>query len=427
MYRRTRGRPWLVFGGGALVLVVGILVVKWWLGHGEPDSANADSSTLQANAAGQKQPETAAPASRKQANSPPSSTPASDAGKPKQSAPSKPSGNEPVKIAMGANLPGASPKPDAGNKPVAPASESKSPATPAVTTNLPRGTHDDAPAKQDTGLTAPPPAVNPTRMPDAAVSQRVQLGLDLIKQNKPVEARKTLSDALNAPGVPPAEAQRIRDELTKLNERLVFGPDITAGDPYVFGHQIASGEALAKLPKKLGLSVDWRFLQRINQISDPARVRAGKTIKVVKGPFHAIIDKRAFRLDLYMGDFSDRVYVRSFSVGLGEAGATPEGAFVVKPDSKLVNPAWTNPRTGEYFQPDDPKNPLGEYWIGLVGASDNIRGLETYGIHGTVDPASVGKEMSMGCVRMLADDIKVIYEVLVDSVSRVEIHGNDWP
>ena len=104
-----------------------------------------------------------------------------------------------------------------------------------------------------------------------------------------------------------------------------------------------------------------------------------------------------------------------------------EGVFAVKPGSKLVNPAWTNPRTGEQFKADDPKNPLGEYWVGLIGASDNIRGLETYGIHGTIEPDSIGLEKSMGCVRMLDDDIRIVYEVLMEQVSRVEIHGTDWP
>ena len=236
-----------------------------------------------------------------------------------------------------------------------------------------------------------------------------------------------LSEALNASTLSSADAERAREELAKLNERLVFNPEVATGDPYASAYVIESGDSLAKLPKKLDLDVDWRFLQRINQLSDPTRIRVGQRIKVIKGPFHAIIDKRAFRMDLYMGDFSDRVYVRSFTVGLGEFGATPEGAFIVKPDSKLVNPAWTNPRTGEHFEPNDPKNPLGEYWIGLLGASDNIRNLESYGIHGTVDPDSIGQERSMGCVRMKADDIKLVYELLIDSVSHVEIHGPDWP
>lgn len=429
MYRRGKSRPWLALVGGAIVVALGIFAVKWMVGPGQPASAEAGESQLQANAeSASGDQKSAAPSTGK--------TPTSSGGSSTNN-PATPPANQPVKIAMGEPVPGA----NAGQaKTAAPPAVVKSPSASNQNSGAPAGAQQPQqpqpqPSRSDLAGGGGAPARDaapkpPVATPDnssAPASQRVQLGLDLIKQNKPIEARKMLSEVLASPGVSNAEADRIRAELTRLNERLVFGPDITAGDPFVSMHQIAAGEALAKLPRKLGLSVDWRFLQRINQINDPARIRAGQKIKVIKGPFHAIIDKRTFRLDLYMGEFSDRVYVRSFTVGLGEYGATPEGAFVVKPDSKLVNPAWTNPRTGEHFQPDDPKNPLGEYWIGLVGASDNIRGLESYGIHGTIDPTSIGKEMSMGCVRLAAEDIKLIYEVLMENVSRVEIQGNDWP
>ena len=101
--------------------------------------------------------------------------------------------------------------------------------------------------------------------------------------------------------------------------------------------------------------------------------------------------------------------------------------FVVKPNSKLVDPEWVNPRTGERFGPKDPKNPIGDYWIGLIGDSDNIRGLEGYGVHGTIDPDSIGAMKSMGCVRLANDDIALVYELLMDGVSTVEIHGEDYP
>jgi hypothetical protein len=255
----------------------------------------------------------------------------------------------------------------------------------------------------------------------------LKAGLDLIAQNKPVQARAMLSAAMLTTGITPADAENIRTELTKLNQRLIFGPEIIPGDPYVTSYTIEGGDSLAKLPRKLSASVDWRFIQRINNISAPERIRVGQRIKVVKGPFHAIVHKPTFRMDLYMGSGSDRVFVRSFKVGLGEYGATPEGEFVVKQNSKLVDPAWTNPRTGEFFASGDLKNPLGKFWIGLIGVSENIRDLETYGVHGTIDPESIGQLRSMGCVRMLDGDIAMVYEVLIEGISHVEIHGEDYP
>lgn len=255
----------------------------------------------------------------------------------------------------------------------------------------------------------------------------MKTGMDLLAQNKPIDARKMLTAALDSPGISPTDAEKIRAELTKLNQRLVFGPDCVPGDPFVQAYSLESGDTLVRLPKKLGLSVDHLFLKRINNIQDAGRLQVGQRIKLVKGPFQAVVYKREFRLDLYMGESEDRVYVRSFRVGLGAQDSTPEGTYAVKANSKLINPAWTNPRTHERFEPNDPKNPLGEFWIGLIGVSDNIRDLEGYGIHGTIDPDSIGQQKSMGCIRMAADDIALVYELLMDNVSHVEVHGEDYP
>ncbi|HZW07868.1 MAG TPA: L,D-transpeptidase, partial [Phycisphaerales bacterium] len=82
---------------------------------------------------------------------------------------------------------------------------------------------------------------------------------------------------------------------------------------------------------------------------------------------------------------------------------------------------WVNPRTGEVFMPDDPKNPIGERWIGLEGTDENTRRFAGYGIHGTVDPESIGQQKSMGCVRMAPGDVEMIYEMLIDRLSTVKI------
>ena len=115
------------------------------------------------------------------------------------------------------------------------------------------------------------------------------------------------------------------------------------------------------------------------------------------------------------------VYIRSFPVGLGEKGTTPLGAFTLTERSKLINPHWANPRTGEKFDKDNPKNPIGERWMGLTGLDDKSKAYKSYGIHGTIEPDSIGREMSMGCVRMAAPDVELMYEMLMERVSVVKI------
>ncbi len=420
MYRRGKSRPWLALGGVVAVAVGAILIVRWFAGRGEPAAAVATSSVLQSEDEQSAQPP-AKPATPN-VNPQPSNT--------QQKPLATPGSGDQSKIAMGGKLPGA-PANAPSNTPTKAPPPTNPPAVnvPRASSNAGVNATPPTPAKNDVRGGASPTSAPPAA-PDARTdpaSKRVQTGLDLIQQNKPVEARRLLSDVLSDPSVTPAEAERVRAELSKLSDRLVFSPEVATGDSFASTHVIAANESLAKLPKKLGLDVDWRFLQRINKISDPGRLQVGQRVKVIKGPFHAIVDKRTFRLDLYLGNGTERVFVRSFRVGLGEYGATPEGEYVVKANSKLVDPAWTNPRTGEHFASKDPKNPLGAFWIGLVGVSDNIKGLEGYGVHGTIDPESIGQEKSMGCVRMGKDDIALMFEVLVDNVSHVEICGNDWP
>jgi hypothetical protein len=250
----------------------------------------------------------------------------------------------------------------------------------------------------------------------------LQRGRSLLAR-QPIQARAILSSALGSGGLTEADAADVRSILAQLNERLVFGPEAVEGDPFAMYHVIQSGDSLARIAKRLSLHVDWRFIQRINGLADSNMIREGQRIKLITGPFHAIVDKSQYRLDLYMGEESDLVYVRSFPVGLGQFNSTPEGLFRVRGGSKLVNPEWVNPRTRQRFAPDDPANPIGERWIGLEGMEERTAALQGYGIHGTIEPESIGREASMGCVRMGHDDVAVVYELLTEGVSAVRIVG----
>lgn len=412
MYRRTRNRKLPALIVALFILAGGGFAYKFWLGSGEPSSANADLTAA-----------TTPPPAAPPANPPKTTPPPRE--QPKPASPTLATDKPTEKINMGA--------PPAPNAPKAPPSEG-----PAASVAHTASASDPSPAldirpkpepekgSASTNSTPQPPAPQLTSL----AGQRLQAGLALLAQNKPVEARSMLTSALDSPNISPADADRIRLELTKLNQRMIFGPEVMAGDPFASSYTIEAGDSLAKLPRKLNLKVDWRFLQRINNIAAPEKIRVGQKIKLIKGPFHAVINKRDFRMDVYMGDAAgrgERVFVASMMVGLGEFGATPEGVFAVRSNSKLVDPAWTNPRTGEYFASGDPKNPLGKYWIGLIGISDNIRDLETYGIHGTIDPDSIGEMRSMGCVRLGADDVALAYELFLEQASRIEIHGDDFP
>jgi len=234
-----------------------------------------------------------------------------------------------------------------------------------------------------------------------------------------LEARKYFTQAMQSGVLTERDIFRLGVAMEDISNVLVFSPRVLEGDPFSLKYTIRSGDSLQKIVKDKSLLVDWRLIRRINDIRDVRRIRAGQEIKLITGPFHAVVDKSDFRLDLYLGDGEDRVFVRSFNVGLGEYNSTPTGMFKVS--TRLMNPEWINPRTRERYLPDDPANPIGEHWLGLEGIDENTRDFTGYGIHGTIEPDSIGQQQSMGCVRLAPEDVGIVYECLLTDVSTVRI------
>ncbi|MEM9662454.1 MAG: L,D-transpeptidase family protein [Planctomycetota bacterium] len=277
-------------------------------------------------------------------------------------------------------------------------------------------------AVRDVTPSRPVESAPPTRRA-AGVAGLVDEARQLLGQQQLVAARDRLNEALKHPDATEQDRAMIRGDMAVLNEDLFFSPKVYEGDPLAFGYQIQSGDRLAAIAANRGLGVDWRLIQRINNISSPNRIRVGQRLKLVQGPMHAIVDKSDYRMDLYAGPpgaMDQWMYIRSFSVGLGEDNSTPVGRFVVRPASKLINPVWRNPRTGEFFAADNPENPIGERWVGLEGTGE-IANVEGYGIHGTIESGSIGQDASMGCVRLNDGDVAMVYECLEESVSEVHI------
>ena len=270
-------------------------------------------------------------------------------------------------------------------------------------------------------LPVEPPKTN-TLLLAATISANLEEGLLLLDSGQPVAARLQLSSLLRSGSLTDSEAAQARGVLTDISDNLVFSKEIKANDPFAIEYIIRGGDTLSGIVQKMGLQVNWRFIQRINDIPQASGIRPGQNIKLITGPFHAKVDKDTYRIDLYQGDGNEQVFVRSFRVGLGEFNSTPTGLFKVRKNSKLVNPTWVNPRTREFFSADNPMNPIGERWIGLEGVEEHTMDLSGLGIHGTIEPDTIGTQSSMGCIRMGSSDITQVYEMLAEGVSTVEIH-----
>ena len=157
-------------------------------------------------------------------------------------------------------------------------------------------------------------------------------------------------------------------------------------------HEVQPGDVLQTIAREYG--VTWQYLAKLNR-TKPERIRPGQKLKVIEGPFSAVIDLSDFRMTIHAHGH----FVGEFPVGIGRDGTTPIGKFTVK--EKLADPTYYGPEG--VVAHDDPNNPLGEYWLDLG---------DSYGIHGTIDPDSIGKAESKGCIRLRDADIAAVYDLL---------------
>ncbi|MCH8966985.1 MAG: L,D-transpeptidase family protein [Planctomycetes bacterium] len=256
-----------------------------------------------------------------------------------------------------------------------------------------------------------PPVESAKPAPDETAAL-VKAGEQAVARKDLPAARDHFSEAFSRTA-DEAQRARLRAELTRIGVDTVFSPRIHVGDPLVERYTIKPGDSLGKIAKAYKVSPE--LLASINNLVDINRIRAGQVLKVIKGPFHAVVRKREYALDVYLG----KTFVTAFPVGLGADDSTPEGVWRV--GTKLVNPTYYPPRGGQVVSPDDPENPLGERWIGLVGVAGAAAGQERYGIHGTIEPQSIGKSMSLGCIRLYNKDVEKLYMYLVENHSKVTV------
>ncbi len=244
-------------------------------------------------------------------------------------------------------------------------------------------------------------------------SALLQRGLEAVESNQPLEARGLINEALHS-GLADAEARRARQALADLADKTLFSRAVIPNDPLVEWHTVRSGDTIGRIAKQAHISEE--LLARVNNLRSKNFIREGQRIKILRGPFHASIRKSTHEMDLYLQD----VYVRTLRVALGENGSTPTGRW--KAINQLENPSWTDPRTGKRWHADDPGNPIGEYWIGLEGVEGDAVGQVGYGIHGTIEPDTIGQDVSMGCVRLAPDNIAFVYQLIEPGRSYITIN-----
>ena len=186
--------------------------------------------------------------------------------------------------------------------------------------------------------------------------------------------------------------------------------DLVAGGEQ--DYTVAPGDNLWAITGRF--TMNRSLLQSWNDLPDPHALRPGMHLKVSdrhivprRGSDGIVIDI-AVRT-LYW--FQKGALRARFPIGVGRTNwATPAGHYRIV--GRRQDPVWHVPPSiqaemraqGEKVVGSvlpGPDNPLGKYWIQLSAPG--------YGLHGTNAPASIGKYVSHGCMRLLPEHVELLY------------------
>lgn len=245
----------------------------------------------------------------------------------------------------------------------------------------------------------PAPAQNVSSGPVGLADFRALIGA-----GKTFEARDALVKLYTDEKASAATRDEIEIEMAKLAELLyVQKPSDRDFEFYT----VQPGDNLIKIANyfktERKMAVEFGTIKLFSGLKRDL-INVGMRLKVPKGKLSIVVRKSTFKLHvMYEG-----LIVKTYKVGLGKNDGTPAARFTVS--TKTASPTWYPPEnTGLKgpIPPNDPRNALGSHWIGLD--HDQHRG---FGIHGTVEPHTIGTQSSLGCVRMLNEEVKQVFELV---------------
>lgn len=194
-------------------------------------------------------------------------------------------------------------------------------------------------------------------------------------------------------------------KIGSLNTALVFGDRPM---PEKTRYRIAAGDLIGKLAKRFGNTQ--AYLLKANGIDKPQLLRIGREIWVLQAPvFELTVFKRAGTAVLALnGQFFKR-----YEIGLGKSSNVPAGTYTVR--NRVTDPTFRLP-DGTTVDADDPQNILGSRWVSLTatGATPETTGL---GLHGTRNPAALGRPSAEGRVRFRNADIEELCTLIPDGTA----------
>jgi lipoprotein-anchoring transpeptidase ErfK/SrfK len=275
------------------------------------------------------------------------------------------------------------------------------PATPAASTTGPVGTAAPVSYYQTTPATAANVvAVQPSPSTPADPPGYSEQFLHVMRKAKTQLDAGQLSQALldltsyrNSARLVPAEARLLTELLDQLAGTVVYSRQHLLEPAY----RVQPGDTLDRIAASYQVTPE--LLAKINGLRDTHDITPGSELKVVRGPFEAVVELGRYEMTLLVNGR----YAGRFPVGIGRDRTHLEGVFVVQ--DKKLRPIYYGPNQ-TIVASEDPSNPLGGRLLNLGTVT------EPWGIHGTDNNKNVGSNEGRGVICLTQRDIDDVYDIL---------------
>lgn len=252
------------------------------------------------------------------------------------------------------------------------------------------------PARGTGGANAPVSIETPPRAGHDAVGaagtfkDSWQQAQQLLATGKLVDAHAQLTAWYGDPSLTPDQDVQLVTLLSQLAGTVVYSNTDHLLDP---AYAVGPNDTLEEIAQKH--RVPWQLLAKINGISDPKSIRAGDRLKVVKGPFHAVVNLGRKEIALVVrGHYAGRFPIVRTGV---DAGTLPSASTGLVVKEKM--------------------NARGEHYLGVEDATSKA----IIGIYTEEGPAGGLKMPAESSIVLGARDAEELYDILTSQESTVAI------
>ena len=247
------------------------------------------------------------------------------------------------------------------------------------------------PAEAALPAAAPP---LPSIKPDAELVAQFRALMDAVRarldEGKLDEGLQRLTELYDLSSLPEEQLNEVVDLLGQVAGTVIYSRQHLL----LPAHRVQPGDTLARIAAQYQLTPE--LLAKINGLDPRVNLPPGQELKVIPGPFSAVVRLDRREMVLYVKG----MYAGRFPIGLGRDRPLPEEVYGVK--DKILGPVYIGPdRTT--VAADDPRNPLGRC---LLDLGNDIS------IHGTNDPTAVGRDNNRGTICLGDRDLADAFDIL---------------